>query len=410
MATTLESAGPAKLAVPPLAQSPADVFSQTGGQPDGSDRPQAAPADFGKALGDAQRADRAGQPAAPEPAQKAAAPAQTQAATPAEPKPTVPKLPDPPAKPTKAADWDALKAKHAEELAAIKAERDNYQRDLAAAKAAGDSEEVKRLRDEHKQYKELLRDVAIERDPEFKARYQTKSQAAIEAATQAAGDNGEKLAKLLALPSTPWRDEQIDKLTEGLSASSKRRVEAALVTLEQVDVARQAEIAERRATFEAKQSELTSTQQQREAAQRAQLDGVFDKVKSEWTEKHPFFAPREGDDQHNQQVQQSLALAKEIFNGQMSPEDLVAASFWAASGPVVLDGWMKERAAREAAEKQLDRLRGVQPGGERADSPKGEEAAQAAPTGNFATDLRSFNRGLKEAQGRDAQTRVGGRR
>ena len=384
----------------PFAQSQADVFAESGGATDeGTATPLSG--DFSKALSDAQRADKGTTPA-PTPAKPAAPPADP--ATPP-PKPTLPKLPD---KPTKAADWEALKTRHAEEVARLSAERDTYQRDLAAAKAVGDTEEVKRLREEHKQYKEILRDVAIERDPEFKARYSVREKAAIDAATQAAGDSGEKLAKLLTLPSTPWRDEQITKLTEDLSASSKRRVEAALTLLEQVDVERGAEIASRRATFDTTQSALMTEQKQREAAQRQQLDGVFSKVQAEWADKHPFFAQREGDQEHNAAVTQTLALAKEIFNGQMSPDDLAAAAFWAASGARVLDGWMKEKTAREAAEAQLDRLRGVQPSGDRAGS-AGTPEKQAEYSGNVSTDMRSFSRGLAEAKGRDSQA-VGAKR
>ncbi len=395
-----------RLSAPPHAQSPADVFAEGGGADDGDAAAPPMRGDFGRELAAAQTRDKGG--AAP--TQAGASPPEP-AATPAAPalpaaKPTLPKLPD---KPTKAADWEALKANHAQELATLKAERDTYQRDLAAAKAAGDTDEVKRLREEHKQYREILRDVAIERDPEFKARFNVREKAAIDAAAQAAGDAGEKLTKLLALPSTPWRDEQINKLTEDLSASSKRRVEAALTLLEQVDVERGAEIASRRATFDEKQSSLLATQQQQQAAQRTQLDGVFGKVQSEWTEKHPFFAPREGDAAHNDAVAQTLTLAREIFNGQMSPEDLAAASFWAASGARVLDGWMKEKSAREAAEKQLDRLRGVQPSEGRSDAATAREGDAPAQTA-YSTDLRSFNRGLREAQGRDAQTRAGARR
>lgn len=301
--------------------------------------------------------------------------------------------------------WDALKSKHAEELTRIQTERDIAKKELEAAKLSGspDYEMTKKQRDE---YRELLRDVAIERDPEFKQRFSAKESAAIEAAKMASGENSEKMEKLLKMPNSPWRDEQLNKLIDDMPASSQRRVNAALQLLEQVDVERSAEIASRRTNFDAKQSALMQQTSAQRAEQEKAMLGAFDGVTQQW-DKHPFFAPKEGDAAHAERVANTKALAKSIYAGQHSPEELANAAHWAASGEMIMNGWIEATKRAEAAEAALDKIRGVQPGDGRPGSAAGEEDHAQAPQVGTAEYLRYMNAGIKTAQATDMQRRRG---
>jgi hypothetical protein len=397
------------------AKSIADVFAESpppdaGAEPGGDEAPSFT-RELQKAQGDDQAAKRGVKPAVETPS-----PAADTSPKPDEPvKPRVPGLPEP----TKAEEyrprgdaskhWDALKTKHAEETAALKIQIDAAKAELAAAKAAG-SPDVENLKAELTKYREILRDVAIERDPEFKQRFSARQEAAINAAKIAAGEHAGKLESLLKLPSSQWRDEQINTIVDALPQSSQRRVNAALGVLEQIDVQRETEIAERRSTFDAKQSALMAGQKEQQTAVQKKMQSAFDTTLKEWTDPqkgHPFFIKRDGDDEHNKAVDEDLGLAKAIFSGDLSPEELSSAALWAALGPRSLKIAQQERDLRIKAEKALDKLRGAQPGDGINGSPSGETDDESAPAPGSPEYLSWINKRLKEAQAVDSAKRYG---
>ncbi len=299
--------------------------------------------------------------------------------------------------------WDELKSRHATETSALKAEIERTKRELQEAKAVGEAKDVEALKDELKQYKEMLRDVAIERDPEFNKRFGARQNAAVEAAKLAAGEHAGKLETLLKAPSSQWRDEQINAIIEELPQSSQRRVNAALGILEQIDVERSSEIAARRATFEDKQLQTAQQRKEAEASRTKQIMGVFDQTMKEWTDPangHPFFIEREGDKEHNEGVAASRELAKAIFAGDMKPDDLARAAMWAATGERLLKGWQSAVSRAEKAEKALNKIRGAQPGTGRTGQPEAEEEGPGPAPGSPGY-MTWLNRELKARQERD---------
>lgn len=301
-----------------------------------------------------------------------------------------------------------MKTKHAEEVGALKSEIERVRKELQTASGNG-SPDVEALKKELKEYRETLRDVAIERDPEFKQRFSTRENAAIEAAKMAAGENAEKVEKLLKLPSSPWRDEQLQKLSDDLPASSQRRLNAALNLLEQVDVERTAEIASRRQTFEQKQALTKSQQRELDAAREREMETEFNAVAEEWTKPetgHPFLTERAGDTAHNEAVANARQIAKAVYNGGLSAKELAMAAHWAATAPLALQGWQAERKARMEAEAALDRMRGVDPGAGRQTGLESEGGAPAPQPGS-PEYLRYMNARLKEAQAKDFSAKRG---
>jgi len=361
------------------------------------DGPDTAPApDFAQALQQAQAQSKVDQGKAA--AAAAQTPAPPSAATPAPSAPPAgsapaatpaPAQPDPlewrPKRPDAAQQWDALKARHAQELAAVRSELDALKSQAgmsgsqSGAQPGSPPPELEAARNELTQLRETLKAVAIERDPEFNAKFKAKSDAAINAAKIAAGEHGETLAKLLASPSSAIRDERITALVEELPASSKRRIDAALQTLDQIDIEKSVEIASNRQSWEEKQLALATQSEQRTREQQAKFTQAFDAQLKRWTdplEGHPFFQIKAGDDAHNSAVSKTVQLAREILTGNLDEKQLATAALWAASGART---WEALAGAREEIDKlkaDNDKLRGVVPGA-------GQDGAASAATPSY---------------------------
>ena len=407
------------------ARSPADVFHEAarteglaGAKPIGDDDGSPAGGDSISRLEAAQARDRG-------------TASNIAPATPPDPgttkptvKPSVPGAPTPPPsepewKPTgKAADhWEKLKSAHTTEAAALKAQITAAQAEIKAARESGaNPDDIKALKDSLKQHQDIIKDVAIERDPEFQKRWSTKERVAIDAAKMAVGENGDKLEKLLKLPSNPWRDQQINEIVEDLPSSSQRRVNAALGLLEQIDVERSAEIATRRVDFEQRQA-LTQQQQQAQQSARVQeFSKAFDAQLSSFTDPkagHPFLVERPGDDAYNKEVAASKELAgslhKSFLAGELNADDIAKAMLHVAVSERMMKTAQESTARAEKAERALDRRRAVTPGDGRAGAPATAQEDNS-PTPGTPEYITWATQRLQEAQAKDRISDMNGGR
>lgn len=408
MAEVMTIAMPAN-AIP--AKSMADGFAE--GKPDAAYSQSPAP-DFAAELKAAQAKDKGIAPVeTPKPAEPA---------PPADPpkKPSVPGTPVAPVaeewKPTgKAAEhWEKLKQTHTAEAAALKAQIDSMKAEIASAKSAGaDPEELKTLRESLKQHQDILKDVAIERDPEFQKRYSVREKAAIEAVKNAAGDKADKLDKLFKLPASVSRDEQINELVEELSGTAQRKVSAALGVLDQIEVEKGIEIASRKADFEQRHAAGMQSQQQQQAAKLAEFNQAFESELKTFTDPksgHPFLMEKPGDAAYNKEVQASretaTALHQAFLQGQLTAPDIAKAMLHVAVSERMMKAAQEATARAEKAEKALDRLRGAQPGDGR-NGKIGDESKEKGPEPGTDAYRASIARELKEAQQRDRMASQG---
>jgi len=391
-------------------QSPAEIFKESSGK-----TPKAPPSESGSDFegGDLQKA-RSADSEAKGVKQGATPSEQRQAPEPRAPgdKPKLGDLPKPSEYEPKGREasthWKELKQRHSSEVENLTRTISQLQGDIKQAREIGTPEEVKGLKDELKQYRDILKDVAIERSPEFRAKYTTRESATMTAAKMAAGQQGERLETLLKTPASKWRDDQIQEITDGLGPSAQREVNAALGVLAQINIERQAEIASSRESFE-QNSLLTQRQQQEQLEQvTAQRKSVFDDTLKEWTDPikgHPFFVERENDTEHNQGVREALAIAEEIYSGQMDPADMAKAAMWAASGERVLKSNQELLRRAEEAEAKVESLRGVEPGLGRSDHQAEEGDIPVTP--GSPGHLRGWASGLEAAQQSDRAKKAG---
>lgn len=338
-----------------------------GQPPAGDEMPTTtSPADFESALAEARERDvtskRASTTDSPPEKQKESEQDQAQQAQPD----SKPSLDWKPKKKEAAQQWDSLKATHAKEVETLNTQLKALQTEIESLKTtAKPQQDFEKLQQELEQYREIVKTTAIERDPEFNARFKARTDAAVTAAKIAAGDKSSQLEKLLAMPSSAYRDEQISALLEDLPASSQRRIDAALRTLDQISIERDAEIASAKLTWEQKQQALLSQHEQSTKERQTKFNQAFESTLKKWsdpTEGHPFFVEQQGNDAHNKSVKESVALAKEILSGNMSEEDLAAAALWAATGHRILEGWQTAQQEIATLNATINKLRGVTPG------------------------------------------------
>lgn len=332
-------------------------------------------------------------------------------------KPTVPNLPTQeewrPKGEKAGKQWDDLKAKHTSEAAVLKAEVERTKAELAAAKSVGDADEVKSIKEQLKQYQELIREVAIERDPGFKQKFEPREKTAIDAAKLAAGDKGAKLETLLKSPSSPWRDEQISAIKDELSDSSKMRIDSALRMLDQIDLEKQSEIAVQRSQFEHKHAATVSQQREQQAARMKEFSTSFDSTLKEWSDPaagHPFLIERSGDEAYNKEVAASKTLASNLhqsfIKGEMEPADFAKAMLHVSVAERTLKASQEYLKRAEKAERALAKIRGAQPGDGRNGQPEAETETPGPGVGT-AGYMKWLNTELKSRQERDLATRRG---
>lgn len=391
-------------ASPIAAQSPADIFNDNAGKVPPSEDQSQANAAAADALKTAQASDRAKVTATTPPPEGDAPPVQ---ADPPAKQGGVPGIPE--KSKQEPTEWVPKDAKAAEHFKAIKKQRDEYRASVESLKAeiqqakqsGANPEELTKLREDLRQYQELVRDVAIERDPEFNQRFTVRQNAAIEAAKLAAGDKAGKLEQLLKAPSGPWRDEQINQIMDDLPESSKRRVNAALGILEQVDVERSTEIAARRQTFEQKQATTQRQQQEQALSAKYNAEIAFKNEVKAWTDPengHPFLIKREGDDSVDQAYKVAEAVHKSFMEGQWSPQDAARAALQVAVAQRATEIARAATERAEKAEKMLEKMRGVQPGEGRVDSVNGDGEVDTAPAPGTEEYNRWVAKTLSQAQ------------
>lgn len=258
----------------------------------------------------------------------------------------------------------------------IKSERDKYRQEaesLRAARASGpETDDVKALREERDKYRDIVRQAAIERDPQFNAEFESRRKVAVQQATLAAGDKADALGKLLALPASSWRDQQIDALMEEMPGASQRRLNAALSVLDQIEIDRQARIEQARASWDQRQAQAMEQQNQQATQRQQKLMGTFDHVLKEYQRPGDdgiyFYQTRDGDEAHNSGIQESVQIARDLLGGKLGEEDMVRAALIVGAS----DRLFKQMEAQESTitelRRTIKRLRGVDPdAGGRAD-------------------------------------------
>jgi len=195
-----------------------------------------------------------------------------------------------------------------------------------------------------------LEAVAVERSPRFEAAFKPRQEAAIAQARAAVGPaQADRVAALLAMPESSYRDEQIDTLVSELGGGMR----SAKLTQAVADLDR---LAAERSNLAAKGADLWKTWTAEESAARdrqqaertATANATFDSELASWRTS-------------NLVNDADIATARSVYSGQVELKDAANAAMWAVVGPKLAQAASADRARVAELESELAKLRRVQP-------------------------------------------------
>ena len=274
--------------------------------------------------------------------------------------------------------------KAAEAFRKIKEEKAALAKQLEEIKSAKNPSEdyetkLKSLSEEREALSERLRLLDIERHPEFVKKYEGRINNVFESVKGLVGSDGDRLVSLLKAPESDYRNSQIDDIVDQLSPAKKAKLGALIVKHDEIQNERASEISEAKSDYESiiskyQQDESTNTKAALEEANK-----TWSKV-SENARALEIFEPRDGDDEWNSELTQRMDLARQIFNGENSEEDLAKAALWAAAAPKYRELLYAQVEVNKRLQAELAKYRGAEPGV--SSSSKGNSRPASASSAN----------------------------
>lgn len=221
----------------------------------------------------------------------------------------------------KAEDWKKLKNTHKEALQAREKQIKELQGQLEQKSDTSALEAIKKERDE---LQARLETIALEKSPQFQNKYQKAFDRAATLAKQAVGEkHAEQIAALIQLPQSAYRDNQINEIREELSGISQGRLDNALVDM---DMARD-EMNSELANSKGKLAELDASEKQKaqtEASKQAELVEKRTKLTREIAKGSSAFTYIEGNEEHNQQIDNRLDFLDRFHTGKLTDEEFIS--------------------------------------------------------------------------------------
>lgn len=244
-----------------------------------------------------------------------------------------------------------------DEIAALRTERDDIRKKISEAKSSPELEALVKERDE---YSERLRLLDVEKHPKFVAYFHNKTQAQVDLAKRIVGaEQADQAAKLLALPDSPWKDQQLEEMLSTLGPIQQSRFGSVLNTIASIEDERQSEIQNARANFDKMTAEQTSHREQQVKG----LEKTFTDAVLKAQETNPVFSKREGDHAWNSEVEKRIESARNLFFGKgVNAEQVIRASLDAAALPTILAGYEAMYKENEGLKAQIAELSKASPG------------------------------------------------
>lgn len=258
------------------------------------------------------------------------------------------------------------------------------------------------LKQKHDTYYEEIKHVRVEADPEFRAKFDTKRDAAIRIAKSVAGGAGDDIARILGINDPDVRQQQLADRIKDFSEGSKQRIIAANAALAGVDVEREIEIQSRKAQWESTKAQREQSNQQQLAQSMQKMDREFDAVAASWSDPDngvPFM--------YDQNVRARVEpIARQFFSGSSTPRQLAEASLKAALFPELIRSYMHTFTELERVQASNNAYRSSYPGsdagGGYSGTRTGDSSNGAATTINPTIYDRGFADRLEAARSNDA--------
>lgn len=217
--------------------------------------------------------------------------------------------------------------------------------------------ELKRLKEERDIYYEEVKHTRVEADPEFRAKFDSRRDAAINIAKRSAGGAADDIAKIMQLGDSDARRAALaERLTSGnFSDASKAKIAAAVASLDALDVERELEIASRKATWEHTQASRQQQQAMQRQQREGQLNGEFEAVVNQWAD------PEKGMPFVLNDPQRVVNEARRLFSAETQPRALAEGAMKAAVMPLIMEQYMGALDEVHKLQEQVKLLGGALP-------------------------------------------------
>lgn len=255
--------------------------------------------------------------------------------------------------------------KAAEEFKRIKAERDALKAQLEAAKAnpAKDDSLTAALQAIQKERDELsarLREVDIERHPEFQAKFNKRIEGIEASIKAAAGTEGEKLVRLIGLPDSEYKQAQIDAIVDGLGPSQRAKLGGYLAQHETALTERKAELEAAKGSWDQRQAAMRAEEEQAKVKDVEEVEQAWNAALLSAAELEPFQV--DASDPESAKYVATLAdEAKTIYMGLNSNQALARASLAAAAVNPLREALYAQMELNKRQAAELKRLKGASP-------------------------------------------------
>jgi hypothetical protein len=274
--------------------------------------------------------------------------------------------------PAKAAQWAEVNAERnrlKEENAKFKTEQEKYTKEQEKWKTwETERNEIQTIKQHNTELLNRMQQIALEKDPRFENHFKAKTDTAIALAKQAVGDShAERVSKLLQLPDSDWRTEQLESVMSELGPTRQSRLGAAIVEMDRINLERSTALARSKENWEAMQKADRDEQQNR----KQQFERTFQDRLQAWSDPEKglaLFQQKDGDMEHNAEVQKRIEKARAILNMNVSPDEFSKAALWASAAPGLLQDLISSREREKQLTTELEALKAggpeLQGGGE----------------------------------------------
>lgn len=258
------------------------------------------------------------------------------------------------------------------------------------------------LKQKHDTYYEEIKHVRVEADPEFRAKFDTKRDAAFRVAKSVAGAAGDDIVRILSIADDDSRQAQLADRIKEFSDGSKAKLMAVNSSLITHGIEREMEIQSRKASWEARKSEREQSSQQQLVQSMQKMDREFDAVAAAWSDPDngvPFM--------YDQNVRARVEpIARQVFSGSSTPRQLAEASLKAALFPELIRSYMHALTELERVQGSNNAYRSSYPGsdagGGYSGTRTGDSSNGAATPINPTIYDRGFADRLEAARSNDA--------
>lgn len=330
------------------------------------------------AIGDTPTATPLATPGAPAP--------NALSTTPPEPKPTPkPEVPAPAPEvkedanelledkwPRSSEDWKKFKTARKEKESALAAERDALKKErdelidkMKTLSSVTDAEEFKTLKKERDEMDKILRTANIRDNEKFKAHFNGKVNAQIELAKRIVGsDKGDLMAKLLQLPDSDWKNQQINDFVSEFGFQEQGRISGIRNALDLIDQEKQAAlaVADRDAeTIKEMKKAEEKTAQETQQKNIETLIGRGITAVTDPSKGHPAFQKRDNDAAWNSAVEKRVETVKQLLTGTVPPEKIFETAVHAVAYHEVLSSLNNTQAENKKLQEQIKALTAAQP-------------------------------------------------